>query len=306
LLLYRLLEDSRSPIDVPKPERLLRLPQEAAREVRGEKDTIFAELRLGVSNLLKAVEERSLVREPLRRYGWDERNAFREVRKRRFAPSWWAEWLEAIAELQCPRLQVYPRSSFDEATTVAQRQLLAQGRKRLDEASGIGIAEEVRPAAWFWLAPSTEAARLLPGFYQELCQKTPSTPAEFEVEQGLRCHILKDMERTPLWLLAENCTLGTRCEVPARSAAAERLLIAYSRYRPTVGYCQGLNFIAAILIRLLDEASAFAVFCGLLERLPSDLYSCDPDRLATCRLKQQAQFILHYPRILDIEFRFGI
>jgi GTPase-activating protein len=73
----------------------------------------------------------------------------------------------------------------------------------------------------------------------------------------------------------------------AKRNAAERLLIVFSRYRPAVGYCQGLNFVAAALTHLLDEASAFIVFCGLLERLPAHLYSSNPELLAKSRTTQQ-------------------
>jgi hypothetical protein len=114
-----------------------------------------------------------------------------------------------------------------------------------------------------------------------------------EAEQQLRRLIWKDLERTSPSLFVRQ---GPRIAADngrndslysSRSAAAERLLIAYSRHRPSVGYCQGLNFVAATLLQLLDEQSAFVVFSGLLERLPRDLYSCDPERLADCRLAQQ-------------------
>lgn len=43
---------------------------------------------------------------------------------------------------------------------------------------------------------------------------------------------------------------------------------------PTIGYCQGLNFIVAHLLRYLQEEEAFWVLCCLLETiLPIDYYS---------------------------------
>jgi len=116
-----------------------------------------------------------------------------------------------------------------------------------------------------------------------------------EAERLLRKQIQRDLERTPPELLVagdprklETMTLPDgRSLATARCRAAERILLAYSRHRPTVGYCQGLNFVAATLLRNLDEQSAFVVFCGLLERLPVDLYSNNPDTLARCRMAEQ-------------------
>ena len=39
--------------------------------------------------------------------------------------------------------------------------------------------------------------------------------------------------------------------------ALRRVLLAYARYNPKVGYCQGLNFLAGLLLLLMPEESAF-------------------------------------------------
>ena len=49
--------------------------------------------------------------------------------------------------------------------------------------------------------------------------------------------------------------------------ALRRLLLAHAQHAPTVGYCQGLNFLCAVLLLHSDEAGAFA----LLSRLCSSL-----------------------------------
>ena len=41
--------------------------------------------------------------------------------------------------------------------------------------------------------------------------------------------------------------------------ALRRVLLAYARYNPKVGYCQGLNFLAGLLLLLMPEESAFYV-----------------------------------------------
>ena len=53
-----------------------------------------------------------------------------------------------------------------------------------------------------------------------------------------------------------------------------RVLGAYIKRNPTVGYCQGLNFIVAILLNKLEEEEAFWVLCQIIEwLLPIDYYT---------------------------------
>ncbi len=52
------------------------------------------------------------------------------------------------------------------------------------------------------------------------------------------------------------------------------VLVAYTKRNPTVGYCQGMNFIVGRLLRFLDEDEAFWVLTMLLETiLPLDYYA---------------------------------
>ncbi|CAE8719109.1 unnamed protein product [Polarella glacialis] len=178
------------------------------------------------------------------------------------------------------------------AETDARRLLIVTASKRITEEEP---SDDLRPALWLWLAQDGEVDHLDPVRYHELCERNLTGTASFEAEQRLQLQrqIVKDLERTPPDLFiqgtrARAAALGASfASADARSAAAERLLLAFSRHRPEIGYCQGLNFVAATLLRLLDEQSAFGVFCSLIERLPRDLYSCDPERIAVCRLAQQ-------------------
>ena len=52
------------------------------------------------------------------------------------------------------------------------------------------------------------------------------------------------------------------------------VLYAYVKRNATVGYCQGLNFVAANLLRYLKEEEAFWTLCCIIESvLPVDYYS---------------------------------
>ena len=53
-----------------------------------------------------------------------------------------------------------------------------------------------------------------------------------------------------------------------------RILLAYSYHNPRIGYCQGINRIAAILLLLLDEFDAFLGMVAIIDVImPQDYYS---------------------------------
>ncbi|CAA7052006.1 unnamed protein product [Microthlaspi erraticum] len=55
--------------------------------------------------------------------------------------------------------------------------------------------------------------------------------------------------------------------------ALRRLLTAYARHNPSVGYCQAMNFFAALLLLLMPEENAFWSLVGIIDDYFSDYYS---------------------------------
>ncbi|CAN1257867.1 TBC1 domain family member 9 [Linum perenne] len=55
--------------------------------------------------------------------------------------------------------------------------------------------------------------------------------------------------------------------------ALRRILTAYARHNPSVGYCQAMNFFAALLLLLMPEENAFWTFMGLLDDYFDGYYS---------------------------------
>ena len=43
------------------------------------------------------------------------------------------------------------------------------------------------------------------------------------------------------------------------------MLLAYARHNPSVGYCQGMNFLAALLLLLMEEEAAFWCLAAIVE-----------------------------------------
>ncbi|CAA0829561.1 Ypt/Rab-GAP domain of gyp1p superfamily protein [Striga hermonthica] len=55
--------------------------------------------------------------------------------------------------------------------------------------------------------------------------------------------------------------------------ALRRLLTAYARHNPSVGYCQAMNFFAGLLLLLMPEENAFWTLTGLLDDYFEGYYS---------------------------------
>ncbi|GKV28567.1 hypothetical protein SLEP1_g37595 [Rubroshorea leprosula] len=55
--------------------------------------------------------------------------------------------------------------------------------------------------------------------------------------------------------------------------ALRRLLTAYARHNPSVGYCQAMNFFAALLLLLMPEENAFWTLMGILDDYFDGYYS---------------------------------
>ena len=90
--------------------------------------------------------------------------------------------------------------------------------------------------------------------------------------------IRKDMNRSRV-----SCVDGMISDPARHIAAMERMLRAWCVWRPDLGYTQGMNFIASVLLAVLDpgngfsdEASALTLFAALISRLPADFYSDRP------------------------------
>lgn len=63
----------------------------------------------------------------------------------------------------------------------------------------------------------------------------------------------------------ESVTCETMLEAKGGQAALRRVLCAYSYYDREVGYCQGMNFIAAMFITIMEEEEAFWMLVGMFD-----------------------------------------
>ncbi|KAF2226461.1 rab-GTPase-TBC domain-containing protein, partial [Elsinoe ampelina] len=119
-----------------------------------------------------------------------------------------------------------------------------------------GIPPEWRGAAWFWYAGGPGLQKKHEGVYFNLLHQIKH---EDKLTETDREHIERDLNRT----FPDNITFKPDSasndpsspdafETPIISAL-RRVLQAFAVHRPSIGYCQSLNFIAGLLLLFLDQ-----------------------------------------------------
>ncbi|CAB1337318.1 unnamed protein product [Coregonus sp. 'balchen'] len=128
-----------------------------------------------------------------------------------------------------------------------------------------GVPREYRPQVWRWVvrARTRSLRERHPDRYEQLCQKSLTSP-----HQASR-QIQLDLHRT--------LTTNQRFSSPSSPALQQlqRILLAFSWQNPTIGYCQGLNRLAAIALLVLEsEEDAFWCLVAVVEVImPHDYYT---------------------------------
>ncbi|NXL10159.1 TBD2A protein, partial [Mesembrinibis cayennensis] len=135
-----------------------------------------------------------------------------------------------------------------------------------------GIPVEHRQRVWRWIV--SQHCSHLPDHYQRLLRQSKSAehPACRQIEL--------DLPRT--------LTNNKHFSSPTSQLIPKlrRVLLAFSWHNPAIGYCQGLNRLAAVALLVLeDEESAFWCLVHIVENLmPTDYYS---DTLITSQVDQR-------------------
>ncbi|OCH89615.1 TBC-domain-containing protein [Obba rivulosa] len=132
-------------------------------------------------------------------------------------------------------------------------------RREFDRLIRSGIPLVYRSKAWLECSGAMEMRE--PGVFVDLLSKVDG-------EDGVVREIEKDVGRTmPL-----NVFFG---RTGAGVDKLRRVLIAYSRRNPAVGYCQGMNLVTSTLLLVhADEEEAFWVLAAIIERiLPEEFFS---------------------------------
>lgn len=136
-----------------------------------------------------------------------------------------------------------------------------------------GIPPVLRPKVWFSLSGAAKKKSTVPeSYYNDLIKAVEGkvTPATLQIDHDLT----RTFPGHP-WL-----------DTPEGHAALRRVLVGYSFRDSDVGYCQGLNYVAALLLLVMKtEEDAFWMLAVLLENvLVNDCYTTN---LSGCHVEQR-------------------
>ncbi|XP_033737706.1 TBC1 domain family member 2B-like [Pecten maximus] len=130
----------------------------------------------------------------------------------------------------------------------------------------MGIPHEHRSHIWkgcvnFYV--SADRDKLGPHYYKSLMTRsgdTPHNPAAKQIELDL----LRTLPNNKYYESSDSDGV----------TKLRRILVAYSLHNPVIGYCQGLNRLAAIGLLFLEEEEAFWLIVAIVEHImPKDYYS---------------------------------
>ncbi|CAH2236102.1 jg15098 [Pararge aegeria aegeria] len=165
-----------------------------------------------------------------------------------------------------------------------------------------GVPQHFRRKLWLTLAERHLTARGIDWPAAERgCFRGTTQPDDTE----LSAQILKDLHRT-------GCSLFCGAEGRENQAMLRRVLLAYARWNKDVGYCQGFNMLAAIILEVMEksESDSLKVMVYLVEAVLPEGYFADDLRglsadmaafrdLLRLRLPRLAQHMDHLQRISD-------
>ncbi|XP_071135491.1 TBC1 domain family member 2B-like isoform X1 [Mytilus edulis] len=130
----------------------------------------------------------------------------------------------------------------------------------------MGIPNEYREQIWkgcvnFYVGETRD--KLGPNYYKELANKTKNASLSPETKQ-IELDLLRTLPNNRHYESIENEGIEK----------LRKVLLSYSWHNPSIGYCQGLNRLAAISLLFLSEEEAFWNLVAIVDFLmPRDYYS---------------------------------
>ena len=118
-----------------------------------------------------------------------------------------------------------------------------------------GIPFELRGELWYQFSGAKEKKEASKFAYKDLITKTSSYSSD----------IGKDLRRTFPYHPAFQSDESLQ--------RLERVLVAYANRNPSIGYCQSMNFVTALLLLFMPEEDAFWVLVTIVEDRLQDYFS---------------------------------
>eukprot|EP00494_Astrolonche_serrata_P030343 UN30610 len=119
-----------------------------------------------------------------------------------------------------------------------------------------GIPPELRGSIWFHLSNAKKKRAKVenekPKYYKNLLEHAKKLPSDY----------LKTLEKD----LHRTSPIHTVYKDTEATNMLRRILVAYAHRNKTIGYCQSMNFVGALLLLFMDEEEAFWLLCQILEK----------------------------------------
>jgi hypothetical protein len=150
-----------------------------------------------------------------------------------------------------------------------------------------GIPDEYRGAFWIRISQSDQMKQKNVGLYQKLL----ASPSLYQK------NIEADVHRS-----FPNATIKNAVDTPEKLASLYNVLHAYSVLDKLVSYCQGMNYMVAVLLMFMEEEDAFWVLVNMMYHYGlSGLYRDDTPVLADymeffheCAMQRYPHIIKHF------------
>ena len=148
--------------------------------------------------------------------------------------------------------------------------------KQLESALHAGIPSELRKTVWSLTMPND--LKINQKMYDIFLERAKICQENQDKDHTFRKNLLvieKDLHRTHSEM--NIFRYGNRCYQPLKN-----VLMAYSLYRPDLGYVQGMSYVAAsILLHYNDELETFKCLANLLNRedMLYNFYSFDMEKV---------------------------
>ncbi|XP_037548896.1 growth hormone-regulated TBC protein 1-A [Nematolebias whitei] len=157
-----------------------------------------------------------------------------------------------------------------------------------------GVPNEHRALIWMAASGAQDQLEKNPGYYQSLL--------EAQHDSKLMETIKTDLNRT----FPDNIQFR-RTSSPCLQKTLNNVLLAYGHHNPAVGYCQGMNFVAGLLLVITkDEEKSFWLMDVLFGRILPDYYAPDMLGLKTDQEVLGELVKLKVPRVWQVMEEQGV
>ncbi|XP_039129276.1 TBC1 domain family member 8B-like isoform X3 [Dioscorea cayenensis subsp. rotundata] len=167
-------------------------------------------------------------------------------------------------------------SSDGTGTDLGSQYLFPPWREELESLVRGGVPKGLRGE--LWQAFVGVRARRVEGYYQDLLDSEAKSSDDKEINSTC------DIAEKPQGCVNEKWKRQIEKDLPRTFPghpaldedgrdALRRLLTAYARHNPSVGYCQAMNFFAGILLLLMPEENAFWTLLGIIDDYFDGYYS---------------------------------